>query len=116
MVEKFCLWALHKLKRFLMLQMALGKRVLELGAGTGLLGIYLSLLGASVTMADNNELVLSLLRRNVERNKSSAQVVALDWCNQDAHLQFLQPDKPLDYVFGADCVYSLQTVKGYVPT
>lgn len=45
-----------------------GKRVLELGAGTGLPGIVAASLGGRVAQTDRHELALSVCKRNGERN------------------------------------------------
>ncbi|XP_035538242.1 protein-lysine methyltransferase METTL21E-like [Morone saxatilis] len=60
-----------------------GKEVLELGAGTGLVTIVASLLGASVTATDLPE-VLGNLQANVMRNtrgrcRHTPQLAALSW-------------------------------------
>uniref|UniRef100_A0A8C6LGD5 Uncharacterized LOC107381139 n=1 Tax=Nothobranchius furzeri TaxID=105023 RepID=A0A8C6LGD5_NOTFU len=60
-----------------------GKEVLELGAGTGLVTVVASLLGASVTATDLPE-ILGNLRANVMRNtrgrcRHTPQVAALSW-------------------------------------
>ena len=46
-----------------------GKTILELGSGTGLLGIYLGCLGVNVVMADLSS-VKDLTERNISLNKS----------------------------------------------
>ncbi|TVU27700.1 hypothetical protein EJB05_19197 [Eragrostis curvula] len=91
-----------------------GKRVIELGAGCGLAGFGMALLGCDVVTTDQVE-VLPLLMRNVERNKSwisqsnsdsglgSIKVAELDWGNQD-HIKAVEP--PFDYIIGTDVVYS----------
>ncbi|CAN6692327.1 unnamed protein product [Malus baccata var. baccata] len=70
-----------------------GKRVIELGAGCGVAGFGMALLGCDVVMTDQVE-VLPLLMRNVERNTSritqmnsdsfgSIQAAELSWGNDD---------------------------------
>ncbi|XP_040992388.1 protein N-lysine methyltransferase METTL21A [Juglans microcarpa x Juglans regia] len=92
-----------------------GKRVLELGAGCGVAGFGMALLGCHVVATDQIE-VLPLLMRNVERNTSrilqmnpgsdsfgSIQVAELDWGNKD-HIRAVDP--PFDYIIGTDVVYA----------
>ncbi|AQK76221.1 Tumor-related protein [Zea mays] len=96
-----------------------GKRVIELGAGCGLAGFGMALLGGDVTTTDQAE-VLPLLMRNVERNRSwisqsnpdsdilantktdsvgSITVAELDWGNKE-HIKAVEP--PFDYIVGTD--------------
>lgn len=92
-----------------------GKRVIELGAGCGVAGFGMALLGCDVVSTDQTE-VLPLLMRNVERNTSritqmnpdsdkfgSIQVAELDWGNED-HIKAVDP--PFDYIIGTDVVYA----------
>lgn len=92
-----------------------GKRVIELGAGCGVAGFGMALLGCDVVATDQVE-VLPLLMRNVERNTSrilqmnpgsdsfgSVQVAELDWGNKD-HIMAVGP--PFDYIIGTDVVYA----------
>ncbi|KAL4438246.1 hypothetical protein ABPG77_010607 [Micractinium sp. CCAP 211/92] len=96
-----------------------GKRVLELGAGMGLAGMAMALLGCEVAFTDIGD-VLTLLRHNVEQNVSpaalklkdaawaaqevgSCQVASLDWSDPTCYAAF-QP--PYDFILAADCVYS----------
>lgn len=94
-----------------------GKRVIELGAGCGLAGFGMALLGCDVLATDQTE-VLPLLMRNVERNTmrikqanaenpysvsfGSIEVAELDWGNQQ-HIAAVDP--PFDYIIGTDIVY-----------
>ncbi|KAG8501290.1 hypothetical protein CXB51_003443 [Gossypium anomalum] len=66
-----------------------GKRVIELGAGCGVAGFGMALLGCDVVSTDQIE-VVPLLRRNVAE---------LDWGNED-HIKAVGP--PFDYVIGTD--------------
>jgi hypothetical protein len=88
-------------------------KILELGAGTGLSGIYLSqyledeVINSSVTVTDLPEL-MPLLEANCESNsanKSHSSVVAseLAWGVDDA----LFSTNSYDYIIGADIVASL---------
>ncbi|XP_059209285.1 uncharacterized protein LOC131988218 [Centropristis striata] len=85
-----------------------GKEVLELGAGTGLVTIVASLLGASVTATDLPE-VLDNLQSNVDRNtrgrcRHTPKVEALSW---GYNLERTHPAclHRYDYVMAADVVY-----------
>lgn len=86
----------------------LDKAVLELGAGTGLVSIVASLLGAWVTATDLPD-VLSNLNFNLSRNtrgrcRYTPQVAALVW-GQDVKRDFPSSVYNYDYVFCADVVY-----------
>ncbi|XP_078388905.1 EEF1A lysine methyltransferase 3-like, partial [Cetorhinus maximus] len=81
-----------------------GKKVIELGSGTGIVGILATLLGGSVTLTDQPT-VLRQIEINVTRNIPSAiahraKVAALSWGKD--HEQF-----PTDYdiILGGDIVY-----------
>ncbi|KAG4985520.1 hypothetical protein AAZX31_12G076100 [Glycine max] len=89
-----------------------GKRVIELGAGCGVSGIGMALLGCDVIVTDQKE-VLPLLQRNVERNISritqknpesfgSIKVAELQW-GDESHIKAVGP--PFDYIIGTDVVY-----------
>ncbi|XP_024031447.1 protein N-lysine methyltransferase METTL21A [Morus notabilis] len=90
-----------------------GKRVIELGAGCGVAGFGMALLGCVVVTTDQKE-VLPILRRNVERNTSlimqsnpdsfgSIKAAELSWGNED-DVRAVGP--PFDYIIGTDVVYA----------
>eukprot|EP01012_Entosiphon_sulcatum_P028294 TRINITY_DN3418_c0_g2_i1.p2 TRINITY_DN3418_c0_g2~~TRINITY_DN3418_c0_g2_i1.p2 ORF type:complete len:261 (-),score=24.08 TRINITY_DN3418_c0_g2_i1:7-789(-) len=98
-----------------------GKKILELGSGTGLLGIVLAQLGARVTLTDRRQ-VLDCLTDNVFRNtdgtadgwrqvsasSGAARVLELNW---DAFC----PDEwegPWDLIVGAD----LAVLRQHIPS
>jgi methyltransferase-like protein 23 len=78
----------------------LGKRVLELGAGTGLPGIVAESLGASVLQIDRHEVALHLCRMNAQRNANQrVEVRAADW-------ETFHSEAPFDFIIGADVLYA----------
>ncbi|XP_071333509.1 S-adenosylmethionine-dependent methyltransferase domain-containing protein [Trachinotus anak] len=84
------------------------KAVLEIGAGTGLLSIVASLLGAWVTATDLpdilSNLTFNLLRNTKGRSRYTPQVAALTW-GQDLERDFPYSSYHYDYVLAADVVY-----------
>lgn len=92
-----------------------GKRVVELGAGNGLVGLTLAGLGATVAITDRSS-VLECARRNIRRNRKftrgaggSATSKQLSWCEDS-----VQSLLPVDYVVGADLVYDEAAFKPLV--
>ena len=77
-----------------------GKRVLELGAGTGLPGIVAGSFGARVVQTDRNELALAVCRRNGERNgvRTLEHRIA-DWTSWT-------DDDRYDLIIGSDIIYA----------
>ena len=86
-----------------------GQRVLELGAGTGLVAIALAMRGAEVCATDGNPRVLEGARSNVEdaMRRHGHGPVALelfDW-NSPQDLAKIVALGPWDVVLGSDLVY-----------
>ncbi|XP_036952267.1 methyltransferase like 21e isoform X1 [Acanthopagrus latus] len=86
------------------------KNVIELGAGTGLVTIVSSLLGARVTSTDLPD-VLGNLRYNVMRNTKDRcryipVVTELIWGQQEVEQRFPRATHSFDYILAADVVYS----------
>ncbi|XP_028258646.1 methyltransferase like 21e [Parambassis ranga] len=87
----------------------LDKNVIELGAGTGLVTIVSSLLGAKVTSTDLPD-VMGNLQYNVMRNtkdqcKYIPLVTELIW-GQDLDQRFPRATHRFDYILAADVVYA----------
>jgi predicted nicotinamide N-methyase len=77
-----------------------GKRILELGAGTGLPGIVAASLGARVTQTDKHDVALHVCRRNGERNRvPSIDYRAADWAVWDDTTRY-------DWIIGGDILYA----------
>uniref|UniRef100_A0A8C6QZX8 Methyltransferase like 21E n=1 Tax=Nannospalax galili TaxID=1026970 RepID=A0A8C6QZX8_NANGA len=85
------------------------KNVIEIGAGTGLVSIVASLLGARVTATDLPEL-LGNLQYNISRNtkmkcKHLPQVKELSW-GVALDENFPKSSNDFDYILAADVVYA----------
>ena len=77
-----------------------GKRILELGAGTGLPGIVAASLGARVVQTDRQQLVLHVCRRNAERNRvTTIEHRTGDWTAWDETQRY-------DLIIGSDILYA----------
>ncbi len=79
----------------------LNKTVLELGSGTGFIGIILAMLGAKVTVSDKKELI-PLMERNIARNQKFMK-------NPMKTTEILWGETPItekyDFVVASDCIY-----------
>lgn len=77
-----------------------GKRILELGAGTGLPGILAASLGAHVVQTDRQNLVLHVCKLNAEKNGISAIEHRVgDWTAWT-------DDARYDLIIGSDILYA----------
>ena len=87
------------------------RKVLELGAGTGLVGIVAAALGAEVVLTDQTS-VIDQTRKNIRQNAAqieagggAAECLVLDWASPP--VDWLQR-KHFDYVLGGDVIYSAE--------
>jgi len=77
-----------------------GKRVLELGAGTGLPGIVAASRGARVVQTDRQSLVLHVCKQNAERNGApSIEHRLADWTAWEDTSRY-------DLILGSDITYA----------
>jgi protein-lysine N-methyltransferase EEF2KMT len=88
------------LSEWLLGQDVQGKKVLELGAGTGLVGILAAKRGAKVMATDGSEVVITNIRKNFELNDVIAETQTLWWGEEDDILR-----QEWDFVLGADITY-----------
>ncbi|MDQ3032377.1 MAG: methyltransferase domain-containing protein [Myxococcota bacterium] len=78
------------------------KRVLELGAGTGVPGIVAASLGARVLQTDRSEVALHLCAMNAERNR----VEGVERCI--AEWETFASDEAFDVILGSDVLYATE--------
>eukprot|EP00878_Enallax_costatus_P007740 GHUV01008102.1.p1 GENE.GHUV01008102.1~~GHUV01008102.1.p1 ORF type:complete len:282 (+),score=64.82 GHUV01008102.1:251-1096(+) len=90
-----------------------GARVLDLGTGTGIVGIAAAALGAHVMLTDTRD-ILPQVYENVQHNAQliessggSATVAELDWNDPDDEVL----DQDYDWVFGSDVTYTEETLQ-----
>ncbi len=96
-------WALATLLNLRRAQLA-GKRVLELGSGTGLLGISCALSGATSVIVTDLPYVLPLIQKNISSAVVQQVVGAFEWDWSNPRPAF-DSDLPFDVVVAADVVY-----------
>ena len=91
-----------------------GQKILELGSGTGIVGITLASLGAQVTLTDTAGL-LPLLQSNLNQNlhsisaaSGSAVAAALDW--NDLTIAACLLSAAYDGIVGSDLIYSAKDI------
>ncbi|XP_067894317.1 EEF1A lysine methyltransferase 3-like [Heterodontus francisci] len=92
-----------------------GKKVIELGSGTGIVGILAILLGGDVTLTDQ-PIVLNQIQFNITNNipasiQQRSTISALCWGeNQD------QFPTDYDFILGSDIVYSTRDFPALIKT
>jgi len=94
-----------------------GKTVVELGSGTGAVGLAAAALGAHVIISDLQE-NLHLLQHNIDKNKDLNLVVeaaVLKWGDSNA-IKAVRDTQDLDYILVADCVYYDESLEDLTKT
>jgi predicted nicotinamide N-methyase len=76
-----------------------GRRVLELGAGTGIPGVIAATLGARVLQVDRSQVALHVCKLNIQRNRAKGVEV------RDADWESFTSDEPFDWIIGSDVLY-----------
>eukprot|EP00403_Amphidinium_massartii_P013855 CAMPEP_0178410828 /NCGR_PEP_ID=MMETSP0689_2-20121128/21184_1 /TAXON_ID=160604 /ORGANISM="Amphidinium massartii, Strain CS-259" /LENGTH=228 /DNA_ID=CAMNT_0020032023 /DNA_START=158 /DNA_END=840 /DNA_ORIENTATION=+ len=98
------------------------RRVLELGCGTGVVGISAALAGAkSVTLTDANPELLRLADLNVRSNvplaqQDSLQVERLRWGNAEDMDKWGRQEDLFDVVLGSDVAYEPEALPALLST
>lgn len=80
------------------------RTVIELGAGMGVVGLFLAASGHDVTLTDCDDNALKLIQKNIEHNDlGSASIQKLDWHRFETSGRY-------DIVCGAELVYRQQDI------
>mmetsp|Transcript_7032 Transcript_7032/g.21412 ORF Transcript_7032/g.21412 Transcript_7032/m.21412 type:complete len:406 (+) Transcript_7032:149-1366(+) len=87
-----------------------GKTVLDLGSGTGLVGLVCAVLGANVILTDLPGPVTSLMQKNRDRNAhlyeaGAVDVMSLDWMKPSDVDDVLKRHPKIDLIIAAECIY-----------
>ena len=88
-----------------------GKNLVELGAGTGLVGILAARMGAEVTSTDGSEAVAMNLHANFDRNGAIGDVRVFRWGEDDEILH-----RKWDLIVAADVTYDDETCSSLAET
>jgi predicted nicotinamide N-methyase len=78
------------------------QRMLEIGAGMGIVGLYASLCGHNVTITDIQDDAQLFAKANVLLNGAKAEVRKLDWNTPEI-------EEPYEVIFGSDVIYDRKT-------
>ena len=87
-----------------------GKRVLELGAGVGLPGLFLSKNGANVVFSDSSKFpaILANLEAILVMNQVPVQILPMEWGSA--------VEEPFDLIIGADLFYDSKLFEDLIVT
>ncbi|KAI9343623.1 putative methyltransferase-domain-containing protein [Obelidium mucronatum] len=107
-----------------------GRSCIDLGSGTGIVGIACAKLGANVLLTDiDHPDIIALLEKNAGQNllpskvsdgltivNTKSQVLPLEWNSPAVIPEEIQKLAPFELIVGADVVYSMETVVKLVDT
>jgi len=95
----------------------LGKQILELGSGTGIVGLTAAAEGATVCLTDGAMSLLPMLEANVEENdlQHRARVRCLQWGDEE-EIAAVASEGPFDMIIGSDLLYSPESFPELVDT
>lgn len=99
------------LSEWILTQNIKGMKILELGAGTGLVGILAGKKDANVTATDGSGTVVLTLQKNFEMNNVIAETDVLWWGEESTLLQ-----EKWDYILGADITYDVEVCSSLAET
>ncbi|OMJ78167.1 hypothetical protein SteCoe_22058 [Stentor coeruleus] len=112
------LWdASYVLAKYLESMDLVGKKVVELGAGTGLPSILCAIKGADVVatdLADSIPLTNMNIQENIDKVRGSIRTAELDWCNENCLEELGEIN--WDYVIFSDVFYLPSLVADFART
>lgn len=93
------------------LKSIVNQRILELGCGCGIGGLFAAQFGAEVVFSDNQSYAIDLARLNCSINGiKNASFNIIDWCNDNAD------NEKYDFVMGADLIYENDAIRSLLLT
>jgi len=94
-----------------------GKQILELGSGTGIVGLTAAAEGATVCLTDGARSLLPMLEANVEENdlQHRATVRCLQWGNEE-EITAVASEGQFDMIIGSDLLYSPESFPELIDT
>ena len=92
-------------------QLVRARNVLELGSGTGVVGLLAASVGARCVLTDASDAALLLCKHNLQLNglQHSVKVAQLCWGDDDTPLAQASPSA-FDVIVGSDCIYKISAL------
>lgn len=85
-----------------------GRRILEIGSGMGVSGLFAAACGHEVTLSDYKEDIIRFIRANaLLNNLDNVSIIELDWNRPP-------PEERYDWIIGSEVVYHRATYDGLV--